>query len=158
MNNKFKDTMEFVLKWEAGYSDHPNDPGGATNMGITLQTAQEVGLDKNGDGIINKEDVKNLTLEDALQVYKARYWNALRCDDYPFPYACSLMDAGVNHGVGRALKWHQIAQGNVQKFNELRTVFYIELNKQPRFKVFFRGWMNRINDLKKFITIKSTAA
>jgi len=154
MKSKFEQSMEFTLKWEgSSFVDHPNDPGGATKYGITLQTAKENAVDVDKDGDTDKEDMKKLPLETAMQIYKARYWNVLRCDDYPFSYAVSLFDAGVNHGVGRAAQWNKEAKGDTRRFNELRTAFYITLAKQERFKPFFKGWMNRINDLKKYITI-----
>ena len=48
----------FILKWEGGFVNHPNDPGGATNMGVTLKTWKSQGYDKDGDGDIDVIDLK----------------------------------------------------------------------------------------------------
>ena len=51
--------VDYILKWEGGYVDHPNDPGGATNMGVTIGTAKALGLkyDKNKGGKITKTEI-----------------------------------------------------------------------------------------------------
>ena len=157
MKTKFETALEFTLKYEGGYVDHPSDPGGATNHGITLRTAKENAVDVDKDGDTEKEDMKKLPLETAMQIYKAQYWNVIRGDDYPVGYACSMFDASVNHGPTQALKWHLVAKGDTRRYNELRTTFYITLAKQERFKPFFKGWMNRITDLKKYVTIVEQA-
>ena len=64
-----------ILKWEGGYSDDPDDKGGATNMGVTVATWKQVGYDKDGDGHIDGNDIKLLTKEDAILVLKKFYWD-----------------------------------------------------------------------------------
>ena len=59
-----------ILKWEGGYVNDPLDKGGATNMGVTLETWRNVGHDKDGDGDIDAEDIKLLNVEDATMVMK----------------------------------------------------------------------------------------
>lgn len=57
--------VPFILSWETDkYTNNKNDRGGATKFGITLATWRKVGYDKNGDGVLNEEDVKLLTEED----------------------------------------------------------------------------------------------
>lgn len=63
-----------VSKWEGGYVNDPTDKGGATNMGVTLGTWKLLGYDKNGDGIINSEDIKLLNAKDFGVILK-KYWD-----------------------------------------------------------------------------------
>ena len=70
-----------IFAWEGGFVDDPDDRGGATNMGVTLATWQKVGYDINGDGVIDVEDIKLLTLADATIVLKKFYWDRWRADD-----------------------------------------------------------------------------
>ena len=60
----------FILKWEGGFVDHPNDPGGATNMGVTLKTWKSQGYGKDGDGDIDVIDLKKITKQDAIKMLK----------------------------------------------------------------------------------------
>jgi len=65
-----------IFKWEGGWADKKNDRGGKTNMGVTLATWKAVGYDKNGDGIIDAEDLKLLTRQDVVD----HYWNRWQAD------------------------------------------------------------------------------
>jgi lysozyme family protein len=69
-----------VSKWEGAYVNDPIDKGGATNMGITLNTWKLVGYDKNNDNKIDKEDIKLLEKKDFTAVLK-KYWNKWRADE-----------------------------------------------------------------------------
>lgn len=70
--------VAFAFENEGGYADVANDPGGPTNMGITLETmkaALGTRADLNGDGLVNAEDVKLLTREEARRIYREKYWD-----------------------------------------------------------------------------------
>lgn len=69
-----------ISKWEGGYVNDPTDKGGATNMGVTLGTWKLLGYDKNGDGIINSEDIKLLNSKDFSAILK-KYWNKWKAND-----------------------------------------------------------------------------
>jgi lysozyme family protein len=105
MSTVLDQALTFTLGNEGGYSNHPADPGGATNFGIIQRT-----LDRwNG---IHPElnfppDVKNLTMEQAEAIYRADYW---RWDDITAPaIAIKLFDIGVNCGLATAVKLLQKA-------------------------------------------------
>ena len=73
--------IPFVLKWEGGYVNDPNDLGSPTNRGVTLKTWQECGYDKNDDGIIDEEDLKQIFVQDVIEcVLRPHYWNRWQAD------------------------------------------------------------------------------
>jgi lysozyme family protein len=87
------------LAYEGGYVDHPDDPGGATNMGITIGTlSDELGYPA------TKPQVRNLTRSKAEAIYERRYWRPIRGDDLPLGVDLSAFDYGINSGVSRSAK------------------------------------------------------
>lgn len=88
-----------VLKHEGGYSNHPSDPGGPTNFGITIHDYRRY-IKASGTAT----DVRAMKLADAARIYRARYWDALRCDELPAGLDYAVFDYGVNSGTGRAAK------------------------------------------------------
>jgi lysozyme family protein len=97
-----------VLAHEGGYTDHPSDPGGPTNFGITIHDYRRY-IQANGTA----RDVKNMKLADAAKIYRARYWDTLRCDELPAGLDYAVFDYGVNSGIGRAAKVMQRLLGQV---------------------------------------------
>ena len=69
-----------ISKWEGGYVDDPIDRGGATNMGVTLNTWKLLGYDKNNDNKIDKEDIKLLNSNDFAVILR-KYWNKWKADE-----------------------------------------------------------------------------
>jgi lysozyme family protein len=69
-----------ILQWEGGFVDDPVDPGGATNMGVTVATWKMVGYDKDGDDDIDGNDVKLINKEDYERVARI-YWDRWRADE-----------------------------------------------------------------------------
>lgn len=91
--------MPVMLAYEGGYVDHPADPGGATNMGVTIGRLSEVRGRK-----VSKAEVKALTLAEAQEIYDRYYWRPVRGDDLPYGIDLTVFDYGVNSGPGRAAK------------------------------------------------------
>lgn len=155
----FEEAMTFVWEKEGGFSNDPDDPGGATNYGITLQTARENGLDIDGDGDIDVDDIKQMTPEAALAVYKNKYWSPLFDVDLNLPWdiAIAAFDAGVNCGVSRAKKWVADAlktSNPLKVLNTYRRIHYsVIISKNPVLGKYRNGWNNRVNDLEKYIDI-----
>lgn len=106
MRDNFEAALAFVLQYEGGYSDHPMDPGGATNLGITFAE-----LLKRRGHPITKDDVKALTREEAAEIYRDNYWQAARCDELPAGIDLAMFDCAVNQGLGRTRRFLQIAAG-----------------------------------------------
>ena len=95
----FNHALPLVLKHEGGYVDHPADPGGATNKGITIGTYRQF-INRNG----TKEDLKNITDDQVRKIYKERYWDPMGCDQLPVGLDYCIFDYGVNSGINRAPK------------------------------------------------------
>lgn len=93
-----------MLEFEGGYVDHPRDPGGATNRGITHKTL----ADWRGRPV-SKAEVAALSVKEAGQIYKALYWDKVRGDELPSGVDLVAFDAAVNSGPSRSIKWLQSA-------------------------------------------------
>jgi lysozyme family protein len=100
MQANFPAALALVLKDEGGYVDNPADPGGATNLGITLRTLAAW----RGIATLPKSEVLNLTVAEAGKIYKARYWDAIRGDDLPAGLDYAVFDYAVNTGPGASAK------------------------------------------------------
>lgn len=96
---QFIKCLDIVFVHEGGFADHPDDPGGATNMGITHKT-----LAAWRGQPVTKEDVRAMQREEAGEIYRANYWNALSCDALPAGVDLVVFDFGVNAGVKRAAR------------------------------------------------------
>ena len=116
MTRSFADAVEHLLGIEGGLVDHPADPGGITNYGISLRFARGVTdlnanghplLDVDGDGDVDADDIRKLSKEDAAEVYRIYFWGACKCDQMPWPIAFMVFDASVNHGRGPAIEMLQ---------------------------------------------------
>lgn len=95
--------LAFVLDREGGYSDHPRDPGGRTNMGITQRVALHWGF--NGQ-------LKAIPMIWVRRIYRSGYWDACRCDNLPdHPLRLVVFDAAVHSGPGQSIKWLQSELG-----------------------------------------------
>lgn len=91
--------QNWIFASEGGYVDHPKDPGGATNMGITFKVLQ-AWLGRK----ITKQDVKNLSRSTAVDIYTAQYWNAVKASQLPLGLDYAVFDYAVNSGPSRAIK------------------------------------------------------
>ncbi len=106
MKSTFKHALAHVLKHEGGYVDHPLDPGGATNLGITRRTLEQA-LGRS----VSKAEVRALDMKTAGTIYRRNYWDELACDVMPVGLDLALFDCGVNQGVARARRLLQQALG-----------------------------------------------
>lgn len=104
MHSNFDRALAFVLKHEGGFVSHPKDPGGATNMGITLDTLAAWRKRK-----VTPDDVRGLTRAEAAAIYRARYWDAVGGDGLPSGVDYAMFDFAVNSGPSRAIKFLQRA-------------------------------------------------
>lgn len=163
----FKDFIKNIFRLEGGYVNHPNDKGGCTNKGITIETFRSFyGKD------MTCSDLKNITEEQAEAIYKNNYWNPCWGDKiYCHKIAELLVDWAINSGVKTAIKGIQRIVGVevdgvmgpktlkainnypvkslFDKLKEERKLFYENIvKKNPSQEVFLKGWLNRLNSYK----------
>jgi len=108
----FEKAIVVLLKHEGGYVNNPNDPGGATNYGVSLRFLKdypELGdIDKDGD--VDIQDIKNMKIADAKKIYQKIWWDKNKygniVDD---TIATKVFDAAVNMGTSQAHKLLQTA-------------------------------------------------
>lgn len=105
MRDNFEACLEFVLRWEGGFVNHPKDPGGATNKGITLATYRRY---RPGASV---EDLRRITDADVARIYRDGYWNAVRGGELKSGVDLCAFDAAVNSGPSRSIRWLQKALG-----------------------------------------------
>lgn len=143
MNGTFEPFCEQVLfPHEGGYVDHPRDPGGATNMGITLAT-----LSRYRRRPVTKAEVKAMKRAEAMDIYRGEFWVKCGADLMPAGPDAALFDVAVNSGVGRAKQWKPLTYGKtpveaIKAICARRRSFFQSLST---FSVFGKGWMRRVN-------------
>ena len=95
----YDESLRRLLVDEGGYSNHPSDPGGPTNFGITI-----IDYRKYVKPDATAADVRAMKVEEARRIYREKYWNAMRCNELPAGVDYCVFDYGVNSGIGRAGK------------------------------------------------------
>jgi hypothetical protein len=150
MRENFEKALNFVLKWEGGYSNDPKDPGGLTIYGISMNShPNEV---KKMDELW-KQGQKDKALEIAKDIYKKLYWDRIKGDELKYPFDIIVFDTAVNMGVGTAMQIYSACQGDWKDYLFLRINRYKEIalaNKNAQ--AFLLGWLNRVMDLYKTIS------
>ncbi len=109
-----QEIAESIVHREGGYVNDPDDPGGATNFGVTIHTMRRLGLDLDRDGDIDARDVRALTRVQAVDIFIQHYFEKPRIDLLPDAIQASVFDMYVNAG-GNAVK---ILQRVVRDFGE----------------------------------------
>lgn len=125
VSSRFAACLAEVLRHEGGYVDHPADPGGATNLGITLATLS----DWRGRPV-TKQEVRDLTVAEAGAIYHARYWQPIRGDALPPGIDLAVFDWAVNSGPARAARGLQSVLGVAQD-GEIGPVTLAALARAP---------------------------
>jgi lysozyme family protein len=165
--SNFRTCVDIVFGKEGEFADDPRDSGGPTNMGITLDTLNDWRRQR-GQPPATIDDVKNLSRDEAIEIYRTNYWNLLRCDDLPAGVDLAAFDFAVNSGAGRAARLLQDAVGAkddgsvgsatvgaakaippaevIKRLMERRRAF---VQGAKGFDVYGRGWIRRINEIEK---------
>ena len=89
---------EEIVAREGGYVNDPDDPGGATNFGVTIHTMRRLGLDLNGDGVVDNADVRALSRAQAVDIFIQHYFRQPRIAALPEMLQASVFDMYVNAG------------------------------------------------------------
>lgn len=168
----YEEALRRLLAHEGGYTNHPSDPGGPTNFGITIHDYRKY-VKPNATAA----DVKAMKLSEAKAIYRAKYWDSQRCDDLPAGVDYCIFDYGVNSGIGRSAKVLQRLVGvpvdgrigaatlaAVAKRDPATLVNAI-CNERLRFLqslktwgVFGKGWGRRVAEVKDYASKLVTAA
>jgi len=137
-NTSFDDAMRFVFSQEGGYKDTDGNTGAPVNMGINQKFHPNV-------------DVKNLTPDQARDIYKQEYWNAIGGDKLNPTAAKIAMDAAVNQGVDYAKRLIAETGGDPDKMLAHRMGRYAEIvagDKTGQQAQNLKGWVNRLDNLR----------
>lgn len=143
----FDQALSFVLAMEGGYVNHPKDPGGATNMGITQATYDAWRKSRK----LPPQDVRLLTREEAAAIYRANYWDRIGGDALAQKdpaLALVAFDAAVQHGVQLATQMLKASSGDWRRLLALRLDLYTNLTTWP---IFGKGWTRRMAALLRAI-------
>lgn len=162
MKDNFDAALKAILHHEGGYVDHPADPGGRTNLGVTQKVWEEwVGHP------VDEKQMRALTPELVAPLYKKKYWDKIKGDDLPDGVDYAVFDAAVNSGPGRAAKWLQGCVGVeqdggigpktlaavaafdpkelVEDYAKRRLSFLMDL---PHWGTFGKGWSRRVAEVQ----------
>mgnify|MGYP001042652692 CR=1 FL=1 len=159
MKSNFDTCLPLILAYEGGYVNHPADPGGATNKGVTQATYNAW---RKAQGLAARS-VKASTAAEVSTIYRNSYWNAVKADELPAGVDLATFDPAVNSGPSRGAKWLQGAVGatvdgaigpktllavakadavaTVKKICALRTSF---LHALRTWSIFGKGWAARV--------------
>lgn len=119
MANEVRKMAEEIVAREGGYTNDVSDPGGATNYGVTIHTMRRLGLDLDGDGDIDAQDVQKLTMAQAVDIFMKHYFHGPRIAKLPEVLHDTVFDMYVNAG-GNAVKILQRTL-NMLGYGELAT-------------------------------------
>jgi len=163
MKENFEAALKAILHHEGGFVNHPKDPGGMTNLGVTKRVWEEwVGHE------VDEKTMRGLTPEIVGQMYKVKYWDKIKGDDLPSGVDYVVFDAAVNSGPGRAAKWLQACVGVepdggigpktlaavnafdasqlVEDYAKRRLSFLMDLQT---WDTFGKGWGRRVAEVQK---------
>lgn len=161
--DRFERAFALLAVHEGGYVNHPKDPGGATNKGVTQRTYDHYRSRLGG----TRRDVRSITDDEVAAIYRGQYWDAVRADELPEGLAYCVFDAAVNSGPGRAVRWLQAGIGAsvdgqignetigsavrsdsvrvIEGYCDRRLAFMKRLKHWPSFK---NGWTRRVAEVR----------
>jgi lysozyme family protein len=163
MRQNFAASLAAVLKHEGGFSNHPKDPGGATNFGVT-QRIYDAWRSNNGKP---KQSVKDIARDEVETIYYQQYWMMARGDQLPAGVDYAIFDYAVNSGPSRAIKDLQKTLGTkidgipgnvtlaaieaaepVKLINDLCDRRMAFLKGISTYGTFGRGWSTRVSQVR----------
>lgn len=139
IKSKFEMAIDFVLPAEGGYINDPVDPGGETNFGISKRKYPNV-------------NIKDLTVSDAVAIYRRDYWDRNGLDKYSLPFSVVAFDSYVQHRPEVVRGMLDTAGDQWKRLITARRDFYGSLiDKNPTLAKFLHGWTVRLNNLSKYV-------
>jgi lysozyme family protein len=166
--------LDYILKQEGGYSNHPFDRGGTTNKGITQRTYNAYLMSNQ----LPLRSVEEIDSYEVSEIYKKYFWDLCKCSELPVPLDLIVLDSAVQHGPARANKWLQRCVGEmsdgiigdktlyavkdkvinkrledvIDNYINGRIAFYAQIIKNdPTQEMFAKNWKNRIDSLLREI-------
>ena len=158
MRSNFAEALQIILREEGGFVDHPLDPGGMTNLGVTRRVWEEW----TGHPVTVRQMI-DLTPAKVAPMYRRKYWDKIKGDELPAGVDLVVFDAAVNSGPGRAAKWLQACVGVdvdgdigpktlaavsafdatqlIDDYGRRRLAFLLDL---PTWETFGKGWTKRV--------------
>lgn len=159
MHRNYETCLRWVLAHEGGYVNHPKDPGGATNRGVT-QRVYDAWRRRNR---VQTQSVATISDEEVRSIYRVQYWDQVRGDDLPDGVDYAVFDFAVNSGPSRAAKYLQRVAGVTQdgiignvtlaavgRFNSDEVIRELcqdrmdFLRRLKTFGTFGKGWTRRV--------------
>ena len=171
-NNKksssiFDKAFDLLMKFEGGYVHDPNDPGGETKYGISKRRYPDL-------------DIKNLTIDEAKELYRRDYWDKLNADKLPAKVAIFSLQCAVNNGVVRTARMIQAAARYLSGYKlkldgiigpkSLKAIYYCNedelvseiatrqllryvriIRNNPALSKFIKGWFRRVVYSLKYV-------
>lgn len=161
----------FIKSWEGGFVNHPADPGGATNTGVTISTWKKQGYDKDGDGDIDVDDLRIISEEDARAIFRDNYWSRWKAAQIHDQSIANILVDWVWSSGAYGIKIPQRMLGvkidgivgpkTLAALNsQIPYSFFHELKEErraylericvttPTLKKFLKGWNRRLDGLK----------
>tara|TARA_R100001443_G_scaffold38231_1_gene51735 strand:+ start:488 stop:1003 length:516 start_codon:yes stop_codon:yes gene_type:complete len=157
MKGNFERALAIVLRHEGGFVNHPNDPGGMTNNGITKKV-----YDAYMEKVTTEQEMRDMPDNHVAEIYRKQYWDRVNADSLASGLDLSVFDWAVNSGCGRAVKALQKCVGvkqdgglgpiTLKSVNEHDAEELIEMmsveretfyRKLKTFEHFGKGWLRR---------------
>lgn len=170
MKQNFAESLQKLLVHEGGFSNHPDDPGGMTNLGCTKAVWEE-----HCGHPVTEKMMRALTPADVAPLYKRKYWDKIQGDELPDGVDYAVFDCAINSGPGRAAKFLQSCIGVdpdggigpktlaavkafdpkelVEDYSKRRLSFMMDL---PTWGTFGKGWTRRVNEVEQ-VALKMSA-
>jgi lysozyme family protein len=152
MTARFDKFFNHLLGAEGGYVNNKNDKGGATNYGVTQVVYDSYRKVRK----LNPNPVKNITLDEAKNIYLINYYATIKAEAIPDEaVAYILFDLAVNSGCGTANKIRKEVGDNACDLLTRRAELYNNIVAgNPSQKVFLKGWLARLNNVAKFLGVE----
>jgi len=157
MKSNFDKCLEMLLEHEGGFVNHPRDPGGMTNLGVTKRVYEKWMGRK-----VSEQEMRDLTPDAVAPLYKKRYWDKVHGDDLPSGVDWCVFDWAVNSGAARPARAVQTAVGAtvdgaigpktlaaLDRHNPVEIIEFVSLIRQEfyggldTFETFGKGWTRR---------------
>jgi lysozyme family protein len=162
------DALKFTLKWEGGYTNIPQDPGGETNFGVIQSRYNQYRDSKK----LSRRSVKDITVAEYTEIYDVYYWTPVRAEYLAGTLGLVLFDTAVNMGTAGCIRrlqaslnvpitgtWSQAISDVIHSSDQTEVALNIcklriakrhaRVKQRADQKIFLKGWLNRDNDLIK---------